>query len=360
MSRYEDIRVLHLEVTTRCNAACPMCARNVLGGRDNPHLPLVDLGCEDLAQALRRDGFIDQLGRVYLCGNYGDPINHRDLLDMVSSLKGGRTLPVGIHTNGSARDLAFWRELARLLPDDQDYCTFGIDGLNEVNAMYRRGTDFGRIMRNAEAFIRGGGHAHWEFIAFRHNEHQIEAARDRARAMGFERFTVKRTSRFFGTERGSSKDVQRVENRDGSFAYLIEKPTNPAFQNTALAHEADLIAKHGSMTAYFDATPISCKTVGDRSIYITAEGFVFPCCWTAGQMYSWHQPNRTAPIWRHVDNAGGTEAISMHHHAIAEIVRGPFFASIKDSWTKTACADGKLKVCAKTCGRDFDPTGSQA
>jgi len=38
MYRYSDLKTVHLEITEACNAACPMCARNINGGEDNPHL----------------------------------------------------------------------------------------------------------------------------------------------------------------------------------------------------------------------------------------------------------------------------------------------------------------------------------
>jgi MoaA/NifB/PqqE/SkfB family radical SAM enzyme len=38
MYDYTDIRTVHLEITEKCNAACPMCARNINGGEDNPWL----------------------------------------------------------------------------------------------------------------------------------------------------------------------------------------------------------------------------------------------------------------------------------------------------------------------------------
>jgi len=38
--RYEQLRIVHLELTHRCNAACPMCARNIHGGAVSPDMPL--------------------------------------------------------------------------------------------------------------------------------------------------------------------------------------------------------------------------------------------------------------------------------------------------------------------------------
>ena len=38
MYNYTDIREVHLEVTQKCQAACPMCDRNENGGVDNRHI----------------------------------------------------------------------------------------------------------------------------------------------------------------------------------------------------------------------------------------------------------------------------------------------------------------------------------
>ena len=47
MYKYSDIRKIHLEVTQRCNASCPMCDRNQNGGAINPHINLDELTLQD-------------------------------------------------------------------------------------------------------------------------------------------------------------------------------------------------------------------------------------------------------------------------------------------------------------------------
>ena len=78
------IRVVHLEVSTKCNAACPQCPRNVRGGRDNPALPLVDLSLAQV-KLLVDPGATSLAGlrKIFLCGNYGDPTAARDCLAIV-------------------------------------------------------------------------------------------------------------------------------------------------------------------------------------------------------------------------------------------------------------------------------------
>ena len=47
MYNYEDIKSIHLEVTQNCQAACPMCDRNMNGEGVNPHINLDELSLDD-------------------------------------------------------------------------------------------------------------------------------------------------------------------------------------------------------------------------------------------------------------------------------------------------------------------------
>jgi hypothetical protein len=44
---------------------------------------------------------------------------------------------------------------------------------------------------------------------------------------------------------------------------------------------------------------------------------------------------------------------------LESIIKGPYFNKIADSWSKPSITDGKLRVCAKTCGTGFDQFASQ-
>ena len=50
MYNIADIKEVHLEITQRCNAACPMCDRNHNGGQVNRHIAddLQELSLEDV------------------------------------------------------------------------------------------------------------------------------------------------------------------------------------------------------------------------------------------------------------------------------------------------------------------------
>ena len=38
MYNLSDIKTLHIELTNKCQASCPMCARNLQGGVVNPFI----------------------------------------------------------------------------------------------------------------------------------------------------------------------------------------------------------------------------------------------------------------------------------------------------------------------------------
>ena len=47
MIAIEDINWLHIELSSKCQAACPMCNRNSYGGMKNPKLVLADWTLEE-------------------------------------------------------------------------------------------------------------------------------------------------------------------------------------------------------------------------------------------------------------------------------------------------------------------------
>jgi len=349
---YSSIHHVHLELTERCNAACPMCSRNLHGGADNPLLINAELSLDDI-KTLLPPSFVHDLDDVLACGNYGDPMIARDLLPIVHYLRDNSCCRISMNTNGSLRNSEWWTELGGLLNRRDDCIKFSIDGLSDTNAIYRRHTNFARIIQNARCFIAAGGNADWEYIVFRHNEHQVDEARQMANDLGFQTFRVKRTGRFYSTKDQRVLDHYPVFNRDGTFAYNLEPPLDPQYQNPAIINHAALTERCGSFSAYLDSTEITCKAVALSSIYISARGMVFPCCWTA-QLYGDYLDDVLALLAE-----CGTESIDGLQRPIEDIVQGKFFHRVEAGWSHT-CANGRLGICARICGSEFDQFTSTA
>lgn len=354
MYRYDEICTVHLEVTTKCNARCPMCLRSVCGGKINPQLPLVEMTLEEVQIVFPKD-FVRQLHRLYMCGNYGDPMVAKDTLQIFQYLKSlNPRILLDMFTNGSGRSKKWWAELAKLT----HFVHFGIDGMEDTNHIYRRGTHFGKIMESVEAFISAGGRAIWDYIVFAHNEHQVEEARTLSEKMGFSKFVVKKTGRFFSNQKLSKKDRQVVQKVNGHVDYYLEMPQNEEYRNRAIQQEGVLVKKYGSLKNYLDHTPIVCKANQEKSLYVSAEGLIFPCCWVGNQLYPWYYRPKSSEVWKKL--LGGKEVLDAKSKPLREVVEGSFFQeTLPQSWEKKSLDHGKLRVCAKTCGSEFDPFGQQ-
>ena len=353
MYRYEDIKTIHLEVTQNCQAACPMCDRNMNGEGINPHINLDELSlkdCKDIFTA----SFIKQLDTMYMCGNLGDPIVAKDTLEIFSYFRQHNpNMWLSMNTNGGAKNEAWWRDLATTF-GRKGAVIFSVDGLRDTNHIYRQGVVWDNVERNMRAFIDAGGRARWDFLIFEHNQHQVEEAEALAEEWGCETFMKKKTGRFIDTK-SNKKEKHQAKDRKGKDTAELKKP-EAKYQNKALTKQEAILKKYGSMDAYYDAAPIICKVKKENSLFITAEGLALPCCWTAGRMYKWwHKDPKVEQIWDFITDKTALDA----RNGLDKVFETGIFEYIQSSWNKTSCADGKLKVCAMKCGAEFDPFANQ-
>jgi MoaA/NifB/PqqE/SkfB family radical SAM enzyme len=337
---------LEWEITTACNAACPQCPRNYYGGSTWHTLPIVQNSLIWAKQYLPVD-FIQRLRRIDFCGTYGDPIVNNELIDIVLwLLKVNPDLNITIKTNGSIRDSVWWAKLATTLGSNGSVF-FGIDGLENTNHLYRKNTNFNKIIENATAFIKAGGIAHWSYIVFKHNEHQVDAAKQLSTDLGFANFNVKLTGRFFNKNHEIVKNVL-VYNSKNQPEYTIELPTRTKYVNMAYS-EIDQVNSN---------TEIKCKCKTLNRIYLSAEGYVFPCGWLHDRMYG-HEAEQH-PDHQKLENlfdlAGGKHLANIVHTNIDNIINGAWFKTIQDSWSNH---DTKLDRCQIMCGNTADLIGNQ-
>lgn len=358
MYNYQDIKMVHLEITQRCQAACPMCDRNENGGRDNRHITNAELSLDDCKKIFPSE-FIKQLDAMYMCGNLGDPIVARDTLEVFRYFREHNpNMWLSMNTNAGAKDEAWWRELAQVI-GRMGCVIFSVDGLRDTNHLYRQNVIWDNVERNMQAFIGAGGRARWDFIIFGHNEHQVDEAEELAKEWGVERFQRKKSARFF-TASSKAKDEHQAQNRKGEKTQNLAKPKREENQNLALLKQREIEKTYGSMMEYYNKCSIRCKAVEKREIFVTAEGTLMPCCWTGGRMYKWwHKDHRVEQIWDHIDGAGGLSALDLRENSIEDVMGGVFLQGIVDSWSKDSVQDGKLGVCAMKCGTEFDPFTEQ-
>lgn len=236
MSR--DIKVLHLEPTDVCQAACPLCARETdaaFNKRQQHHLDM-----RKLLQVFDTDQ-IKQLDKMFMCGNYGDPAAGRHTLDIYQAFrKINPDIVLGMNSNGGLQNTLWWHELGRTFNQPRDYVVFSIDGLEDTNSTYRVNVDWKKLINNATAYIQAGGSAHWDMLVYRHNQHQVDECEQLARDIGFTWFRAKVSKR--------------------KFTNRLEQPV-------------------GWQLPTVQGTRVNCHALNEQSIYIDAQGRTSPCCW---------------------------------------------------------------------------------
>jgi MoaA/NifB/PqqE/SkfB family radical SAM enzyme len=361
MYKYEEIKTVHLEITQRCSASCPMCDRNENGGPVNKHirnneqeLSLAD--CEDIFAP----EFIRQLKTMYMCGNLGDPIVARDTLEVFRYFrKHNPDIWLSMNTMAGAKQPDWWAELAEVF-GHKGAVIFSVDGLENTNQLYRQGVVWANVERNMQAFIAAGGRARWDYLVFEHNECDVERAEQLAAEWGVEKFIKKKSGRFVTTQ-SQAKETHQAKNRRGEDTTTLAKPRTAEYQNLALLKQQEIEKTYGSMMEYYNRANIKCKVAGDeKNIFVTAEGLVLPCCWTAGRMYKWwHTDPKVEQIWDFIDEVGGKDSINAKLFGIQGVFDSGIMQNIQASWSKKSIAEGKLGVCAMKCGTEFDPFAAQ-
>lgn len=348
MLKLNEIRRVQIELTTRCNARCPMCMRNYRGYDYNSGYPLCELSLQDVQHILTPEvlGSIIQPdppvnGRVPINydfhgvvfnGNLGDFASAKDAAEIVQYLA-SHDVPIMINTNGSVRNAEWWARLA--LPGVT--IGFALDGLADTHSLYRQDTDWHRIIEHASAFIKAGGQAVWRFIPFDHNRHQEEECKQLAKELGFAKFE----------NIYDGRDSSPVFKRTGEFSHQIGYDSRPAHQipelksileNHITWYDAKTI-KHLKDTTELN---IQCVHKRNREIYIAADGSVYPCCFLGfypGQMH--HPGNQELKELVQENNALEYSL----EHCLA------WFDKVEETWKLNSIAEGRTYQCIVTCNR---------
>ena len=170
----DNVKEIHIEPTSLCNAECPMCARNVYGKMLNPYIRLKSLPLKWFQDNIKPEQ-IKQLKKIFFCGNVGDPASAPELIQIAQYFKKHNpNIVVGLNSNGGLKTKDWWKRLGEVLQGELDYCVFSIDGLEDTNHIYRRNVNWNKVMENTMSFIGTGARAHWDMLVFEHYKHQVE------------------------------------------------------------------------------------------------------------------------------------------------------------------------------------------
>jgi MoaA/NifB/PqqE/SkfB family radical SAM enzyme len=385
---FDQLDQLHIELSNACNAACPMCTRfHVNSPLTRPDLEIDQITIEKFKQYFPPE-VVNKCEVILFCGVHGDPGMAKDLYEICEYIDevSPKTV-IRMNTNGGMRKPEFWSKMGTLfskkLRDHWSWqITFSIDGLADTNHLYRRNVEWDKLIANAKAFIDAGGRAEWDYLIFKHNEHQIDEAKQFSKDMGFYAFVPKKA---LGVDNGTSLVRMSAMTREGEFDYWIDAPVNPKNRNlenpqgpvqdqfwqfsiedykrlkeNKLTHNnhPERVAKVYDMlrsedNSTLDTASIKCKAEtrnGGREIFVDQKGRVIPCCYMGTHLNGVHSDSQSLQLHHEIEKYGW-DHFDLNKHSLQEIMEGHHLDRVfTDSWTKPSCAEGKMAYCANICG----------
>jgi sulfatase maturation enzyme AslB (radical SAM superfamily) len=280
----KTVKWLQIEASSKCNAWCPGCSRNKNGYELADDLVIEDLKTERFAEVL---AMMPNLEVADFCGTFGDAIAASNIVELTELAK---AVPeILVRTNGSLRNEDWWRDYAKQLAGHKHNVWFCLDGLEDTHHIYRQGTDWQKIIRNATAFIEAGGYATWQFIPWAHNEHQIKDCLRLSQKLGFKKFEL----------------YKRVRTNFSARDYRTGAPVNiqPWSRNETI----------NPLT--FVKTRVEtkdCMHLAFPSMYLNASGKLNVCCFF-NKFFADEDPSKLMDITTQLANTDSVHRVCMHH-----------------------------------------------
>jgi hypothetical protein len=275
------------------------------------------------------------LEKITFCGNDGDPVYAHDLIPVIEYIKSVKPVEMVIITNGSHKKPEWWQQLGAVLTE-QDTVHFSIDGYNnDSNNLYRVNSDFVSIIHGIETLKSiSACRLVWAAIAFKFNEDRIDYMQSLAAKLGMDAFQLTKSTKFgsiyssYGNNdplEPSKKFVSGSHRFERDVTILSRRGTNDTVNSTN-------IKLYNSVAEINNVKPL-CE-IGNKGLYIDAQGKLFPCCWVAnryGHNSEWQQL---------------AEKFNLHNRTLSDAVADTFwtteFKTFRWQECQTKCSGAKV------------------
>lgn len=324
----------HIEPSSICTLQCPRCPRaEVPNTLLNRQLTLAFFQSQIGPQVVRG------MRKITFCGNDGDPIYCRELVDICVWLKSvNPTIHLVIITNGSHKPRDWWRHLAGVL-DGQDEINWSLDGWDQhSNEQYRRNCDWSSIMQGYHEFV---AHNHstyrvWAAVAFAFNEHNLDHMEHTAKILGFDLWQLTKSTKFGShyPDQYGSQDPLQPRHRDlVADGYRFQRSSNQLSTKSRPGH--DLKEMFWQRSRSIQPYSALCM-VGNKGVFLDSQGRFYPCCWTANRYQHNHQWHELAQ-----------DRFNLNQHTFKEVLNDPFwqdqFLQFDSQECRTKCTIERLQ-----------------
>ena len=342
----------HLELSSKCALKCPRCPRTQLPGRYK--VTEINLDFIKKLFPLKR---LSLVKKIIMSGGQGDPIYCNDFINIIRYFKESQpNIQLCIITNGSYKKSEWWKTVAQIL-NENDNIIFSVDGWDqESNEQYRVGSDFSSIMNGMQTLRQFNSKVciTWTTIIFKFNQERLNDMQDLAEEMGADSFNLVQSSLFgsiypdfidlklgYDPLEPDRKYIEENTNR-GFFVNFTERPVlQPTIKPTVF----QFIEKNKSR--YKDSYIVPLCRMGERGLYVDAEGILYPCSWISHPFFIQVSNKREKTIsWEKSLFVEHKDSFNLNKYSLEEVLQNPFWKKLQCSWksSKTAFVE-----CERYC-----------
>jgi molybdenum cofactor biosynthesis enzyme MoaA len=327
----------HLEPSAICALKCPRCPRT-----EHPDTPWLNYSMDlnFFKSFMTEDRLRNDVKRLTMCGDVGDPIYCKDYIEICRYVK---SINPRIHiftiTNGSNKSVAWWKEFASVC-NEYDSINFSVDGYDhDSNNLYRINSNWKSIIDGIRTLRENNDRVfiNWALIVFSFNQDHIDNIKSRAAALGMDSLQITKSTKFgskYGEAyQGESDPLEpRPEWISSSHRYersIVDISGRQIPNQDYLEHNK--IMFHKIKNQYQNAPVVPLCEIGNRGIYVNAEGVVFPCSWTSFPYTSLSDGQKTIK-WKDSFFAQYRDRMNLRNRSLEEIINDPLWELCSRGW----------------------------
>ena len=340
LSEISDQQIFHwhLELSSKCALQCPRCPRT----RWPDRYKVTEMTLDFVKKILPPER-LSLVERMLINGGQGDSIYCNDFIKIIKYFKDIKNnIQLSIVTNGSYRKREWWKDVARIL-NKNDNITFSIDGWDQKsNEQYRVNSHFKSIMEGLKTLRQFNSQVYivWSSIIFKFNQDKIDTIKNLAERMGVDAFNIVQ-SQLFGSVNKDFIDpklgydplepdetlVESSNTNRGFYIHFTERSSSTKIKTNIL----QFIDKYRE--TYNDSYIFPLCRIGERGLYVDAEGILYPCSWVSHPFVQRGSKKRDKSIhWEKSLWVEHKDDFNLNRHSLESILQNSLWKKLRNSW----------------------------
>lgn len=309
-----------INLTTECNAACPLCHRAFFPPEEKLEWTLDRFKTAFPPKTLQR------IPTFVLTGSVGDPVLCPDITRIVEYIINNSNAFVSISTNGSLRTQEWWWNLGSI-GKDRLKVIFGIDGhTQEEHARYRVNTNLNKILDNMETLSQTPAHTVAQTIIFDHNKDNLQKIQDLC------------------TRHGAKEVISFVSERRLAVASEVSYKTRKGAENTLKTAETSRLIPLIDFADRYQA--VVCEWGNRGDIQVDERGYIKPCCFFEDHDIAQLTGDTPGDIPR---------SLNLFERSFEDILGGSLFMELECSIVNARSPDKCRATCNRALGKISTP-----